>query len=120
MNEVTSLSTKNKSSDTAFSTHKEYMAMAEKYVGGKVKNKDVLTELAFNLLEDKKEMEKVMAAKDVEMEKVVAAKEMEKVVAGVVATKEMEKMIAITEEKKSNMRAYYLKKLSIVSQRLVS
>jgi len=105
MNEVTSLSTKNKSSDTAFSTHKEYMAMAEKYVGGKVKNKDVLTELAFNLLEDKKEMEKV-----------VAAKELEKVVAGVVATKEMEKMIAITEEKKSNMRAYYLKKLSIVNK----
>lgn len=72
------------------SVYRKYLAMAKLCSGGKIRSKDALNELAFNLqkLEDEKETEKAVA------------------------------VVSIKNEKDTeNLRAFYMKKLSFVSQR---
>lgn len=81
------------------STRQEYIAKAARYSGGLIKNKDALIEIAFNLQKD--DSERAAQEKENEKEKAVA-------------------MVAQEKEKEiEHLRAFYLKKLSFISQRLV-
>ena len=98
--------------------------MATKYSGGKIKSKDALTHIAFNLQKEENDIaiaiaenvkDKAVAMVMAEKAAAIAENVKDKAVALVVA----EKAAAIAEKDMERLRAFYLKKLSAISQRQV-